>query len=91
MNRAQLRRIVAQDQEERRHRIEKQTTRVERELHNESYKRMIKRYCEVFDANLSEFMQTLQSESKGQFQSHIANLCIRLDFNGFFTQQIDCN
>jgi len=91
MNGAQLRRIVAQDQEERRHRIEKQTTRVERELHNESYKRMIKRYCEVFDANLSEFMQTLQSESKGQFQSHIANLCIRLDFNGFFTQQIDCN
>lgn len=89
MSRTLLRKIVTRDQEERRLRVEKQTARVARELHNESYKRMIKRYGEVFDSNLTEFMQSLQSQPNGRFQSHIANLCIRLDFNGFVTQRMN--
>jgi len=91
MRKALFRKVVAQEQEERRHRIAKQTARVERELHNESYKRMIKRYGEVFDSNLTEFMETLQSQPTGRFQSHIANLCMRLDFNGFVTQKMQHN
>ena len=90
-SRTELRKIVNEDKEERRQRIEKQTARVERELNNESYKRMIKRYCQVFDSNLSEFMLTLHSQPSGRFQSHLANLCIRLDFNGFVTHQMNPN
>lgn len=91
MSKTLFRKVVAQEQEERHDRISKQTARVERELDNESFKRMIKRYGEVFDSNLAEFMQILQSQPTGRFQSHIANLCMRLDFNGFVTQQLQHN
>lgn len=68
--------------------MQKQATRVERELSNESYKRMIARFDEVFSENLADFMKQLLSASNEEHHSQKANLCIRLDYNGFVTRQM---
>ncbi|OQR98601.1 gamma-tubulin complex component [Achlya hypogyna] len=38
-----------------------------------------------FDTLLAEFMQALLHRSHLQFNSHLSNLCTRLDYNGFYT------
>jgi hypothetical protein len=82
-----LRRILAAEREEREAYVERQASRVERELSNDSYKRMVSRYSEVFDSNLAEFLQTLHSEMDGKYHAHMANLCVRLDYNGYVTKR----
>ena len=74
--------------EQRAIRMQKQAARVERELANESYKRMISRYDEVFSENLADFMKQLLSASNEEHHSQKANLCIRLDYNGYVTRQM---
>lgn len=74
--------------EERSLRMHKQAARVERELANESYKRMISRFDEVFTENLATFMKQLLSASTEEHHSQKANLCIRLDYNGFVTKEM---
>lgn len=76
--------IFARD--ERRKRLEKQTARVERELTNESYKRMISRFDEVFNQNLGEFM--MQLKNGDQLHSNGDNLFFRLDYNGYVTRSM---
>ena len=83
-----LRKAMATENEERSLRMQKQAARVERELGNESYKRMIARFDQVFDENLAEFMNLLLSASNEEHHSQKANLCIRLDYNGFVTKQM---
>lgn len=68
--------------------MQKQAARVERELANETYKRMIMRFDEVFSENLAEFMKLLLSASNEEHHSQKANLCIRLDYNGYVTKQM---
>ncbi|KDO30162.1 hypothetical protein SPRG_05354 [Saprolegnia parasitica CBS 223.65] len=38
-----------------------------------------------FDTLLAEFMQQLLHRSHLQYNSHLSNLCTRLDYNGFYT------
>lgn len=68
---------------EREAKQKKQAGIIERELKNETYKRMIRRHEEVFEDNLSDFMGKLKSSF--DHQSQINNLCIRLDYNGFIS------
>lgn len=75
------------ENEERKLRMNKQAARVERELANESYKRMIERFDEVFSENLARFMKQLLAASD-EHHSQKANLCIRLDYNGYVTKQM---
>lgn len=62
---------------------QKQVDKLERELKSDSYKRMIARFEQVFNSNLSEFMQQLMSDSTSHAHTHLANLCVRLDYNGY--------
>uniref|UniRef100_K3WAD4 Gamma tubulin complex component C-terminal domain-containing protein n=1 Tax=Globisporangium ultimum (strain ATCC 200006 / CBS 805.95 / DAOM BR144) TaxID=431595 RepID=K3WAD4_GLOUD len=39
-----------------------------------------------FDSLLGEFMQQLLRRSLLQHNSHLSNLCTRLDYNGFYTK-----
>jgi gamma-tubulin complex component 2 len=77
-------------QEHRQIQKQKQTERLKRELNTESYKRMILRFEQVFNLNLSDFMKQLrQSESSTQYHTHLANLCMRLDYNGYVTKTME--
>lgn len=83
-----IRKAMLSQNEERSLRIRKQASRVERELSNESYTRMISRFDEVFSENLADFMEQLLSASHEEHHSQKANLCIRLDYNGYVTKQM---
>ena len=83
-----IRKAMTTQNEERTLRMQKQAARVEGELAEESYKRMISRYDEVFTENLSNFMKQLLSAAHEEYHSQKANLCIRLDYNGYVTRQM---
>lgn len=85
-----IREKVLAAQEQRQVQKQKQTERLKRELNTESYKRMILRFEQVFNLNLSDFMKQLrQSESSNQYHTHLANLCMRLDYNGYVTKTME--
>ena len=85
-----IREKVLAAQEQRQVQKQKQTERLKRELNTESYKRMISRFEQVFNLNLSDFMKQLrQSESSNQYHTHLSNLCMRLDYNGYVTRTMD--
>jgi hypothetical protein len=86
--RKSVRRAMTADIEERSLRMQKQAARVERELANESYTRMIARFDEVFNENLAQFMMQLLAASRDNHHSQKTNLCIRLDYNGYVTRQM---
>jgi len=80
-----LRGALMSVKEERDILLQRQTRRVGREICGESYKRMIHRFEEVFSADLSAFMIQLNSHT---FSGIVANLGIRLDWNGFVTNSM---
>ena len=67
----------------RKARWEAHTELLERELNTESYKRMISRFSQVFNNNLTDFMTQLRDTSD------CANLLSRLDFNGFVSSSLN--
>eukprot|EP00536_Pseudo-nitzschia_multiseries_P002307 jgi/Psemu1/183312/e_gw1.30.220.1 len=81
-DRNKWRRALMSVKEERDILLQRQTRRVGREICSESYKKMIRRFEEVFSADLSAFMIELNSHT---FSGIVANLGIRLDWNGFVT------
>ena len=64
------------------------TRKVGREISSESYKRMVSRFDEVFNADLADFMMQLNSHTATGL---VANLGIRLDYNGYVTSAIASN
>ena len=80
-----LRRALMSVKEERDILHQRQTRRVGREICSESYKRMIRRFEEVFSADLSAFMIQLNSHTSSGI---VANLGIRLDWNSFLSNSI---
>jgi gamma-tubulin complex component 2 len=46
---------------------------------------MIQEFQRNFDKQLGEFMSQLLADSSLQYNSHLSNLCVRLDYNGFYT------
>jgi hypothetical protein len=42
----------------------------------------------VFNSNLSEFMSQLMSDSNSHAHTHLANLCVRLDYNGYVSRSM---
>ena len=88
VNKKKMRHALLAAQEQRRARKKKQIDRLQRELNTESYKKMIVRFEQVFNTHLSEFMSQLMSDSDGGYHSHLSNLCIRLDFNGYVTSSM---
>jgi len=66
----------------------KQADKLGKELKSDSYRRMISRFEQVFNSNLSEFMVQLMSDSNSHAHMHLTNLCVRLDYNGFVTRSM---
>jgi len=81
-DRNKMRRSLMSVKEERDILLQRQTRRVGREICGESYKKMIQRFEEVFNADLSAFMIELNSHTSSGI---VANLGIRLDWNGYVT------
>jgi hypothetical protein len=79
---------IAAEKEQKRMQKQKQIDKLERELNSDSYRRMILRFEQVFNSNLSEFMTQLMSDSNSHAHTHLANLCVRLDYNGFVTRSM---
>jgi hypothetical protein len=88
MDKKRLSRALASMKEEREAVHHRQTRRVGREVASESYKRMIQRFDEVFNADLADFMMQLNSHTASGI---VANLGIRLDYNGYVTSSIAMN
>lgn len=80
-------RMAAQKQE-RLLQKQKQIDKLERELKSDSYRKMISRFEQVFNSNLSEFMTQLMSDSNSHAHTHLANLCVRLDYNGYVSRSM---
>ena len=80
--RSRLRKTAKAEAAARKARWEAHTELLERELNTESYKRMISRFSQVFNNNLTDFMTQLRDTSD------CANLLSRLDFNGFVSSSL---
>ena len=74
--------------QQRKVRKQRQIDMLQRELRTETYKNMIIRFEQVFNSNLSEFMKQLMADSEGRYHTHLSNLCVRLDYNGFVTRSM---
>lgn len=78
-----LHRALSALKEEREAVHHRQTRRVGREVCSESYRRMLERFDVVFSNDVSVFMVQLNTHTSS---STVANLGIRLDFNGFVSK-----
>jgi hypothetical protein len=73
-------------QAEREKRVQRQSTRVEREVCSKPYRNMVQTFEEVFSKNLRAFMVLLTNSDSSQ--THQANLCVRLDCNGYIANSL---
>lgn len=80
-----MRRALISTRQEREALIHRQTRRVGREVTSDSYQRMVQRFDEVFTADLFDVMMQLNSHTASGL---VANLGVRLDYNGFVTASI---
>jgi hypothetical protein len=85
MDKKKLRRALNLVKEERAMLHHRQIRRVGREICSDSYKRMVRRFEEVFSADLALFMMQLNAQNASGM---VANLGLRLDWNGFITSSI---
>jgi sorbitol-specific phosphotransferase system component IIA len=83
-----LRRNLVSLREERANLQYRQTRKVGREVASDSYKKMVARFDEVFNADLADFMMQLNTHTETGL---VANLGIRLDYNGYVTAAIASN
>ena len=83
-----LHRNLVSLKEERANSLYRQTRKVGREVSSDSYKRMVSRFDQVFNADLADFMMQLNSHTATGL---VANLGIRLDYNGYVTSAIATN
>ena len=80
--RSRLRKTAKDQAAARKARWEAHTELLEGELNTDSYKRMISRFSQVFNNNLTDFMTQLRDSGE------CANLLSRLDFNGFVSSSL---
>ena len=80
-----LRKALASTKEERHAIHQRQVRRVGREVKSDSYKRMVRRFDEVFTQDLAHFMRLLNANTTSGI---VANLAIRLDYNGYVTSSM---
>lgn len=80
-----LRKALSSTKEERQMIYNRQIRRVGREVNSASYQRMVRRFDEVFTQDLANFMLQLNAHTTSGI---VANLGIRLDYNGFVSTTI---
>lgn len=64
-----------------------QTDFIKREGRQETFARYLTLFQDRFDKEVSEFLEKLWTDS---YRSHpqLSNLCVRLDYNGYYSQKI---
>lgn len=67
----------------RKERTEKESEAIKKAIKDQSYMRMVDRFQKAFDGLIMELLKVL-TQSK-RYETHIANLATRLDYNGFYT------
>eukprot|EP00605_Chrysophyceae_sp_TOSAG23-4_P002805 GSChrysophyteH1.ASY1.ANO1.3089.1 assembled CDS len=72
---------------QRRARLTTQSKYMSREMGHQSFKRILAKFYETFDAQVGDFLESLWADS---YKSHpqLANLCTRLDYNGFYSSKL---
>jgi hypothetical protein len=85
LDKKRLLRALDSVKEERMMLLHRQTRRVGREVCSESYQKMVRRFEEVFRADLALFMMQLNAHTASGM---VANLALRLDWNGYVTDSI---
>ena len=80
--RSRLRKTAKAEAASRKARWLEHAKRLEQELNTESYKRMISRFGQVFNNNLTDFMTQLRDTGD------CSNLLARLDYNGFVSSSL---
>merc|ERR1712137_1360167 len=69
----------------RRTRVKVQSEHLRQVVSTSSYRDIILRSQTRFDTILTEFMESLvQEAARGEYHSHLTNLCTRLDFNSYY-------
>lgn len=68
----------------RKERIEKKSESMRQALGEQNYQRTISKFQITFDNHMRELLQVL-TQSK-RYETHIANLATRLDFNGYYSE-----
>eukprot|EP00743_Colponemidia_sp_Colp-15_P006425 GILK01006915.1.p1 GENE.GILK01006915.1~~GILK01006915.1.p1 ORF type:complete len:955 (+),score=184.16 GILK01006915.1:253-2865(+) len=66
-------------------RIEVESEHIGRVAQEKNYLRMIEKFSGNFDKHLKDFLERLKDQSKSRYDSHLTNLCTRLDYNSFYT------
>ena len=83
-----LHKMMASVRDERRKRVSKLTDRMKHAIESDNYQKMIQRFVQVFDTQMSDFMTQLVVDSQAHYHAHLTNLSTRLDFNGYVTKSM---
>ena len=68
--------------------IQRCSDRILQEYRTENYQHMIKKFDQVFTSHLAEFMKNLNSDYGQRSNSHLTNLFMQLDYNGFVSSSL---
>lgn len=63
-----------------------QTLFINTETSHESFLRMLEKFNDAFDKQLGQFLERLLVDSYNH-HAQLSNLCVRLDYNGFYTSK----
>jgi len=70
----------------RRTRLNTQSKYMTREMTHAAFQRILSKFSDTFDTQISTFLDNLYSDSYRQ-HPQLANLCSRLDYNGFYSSK----
>jgi hypothetical protein len=75
-----------QMQQQRRQRHAMQTETLQQEMSHEACHRVLTKFATTFDSQLKELLDGLWNNAYRQ-HAQLANLCVRLDYNGFYSSE----
>ena len=68
----------------KRSKLNLQTQLINKEATHEAYQKTLLKFTSTFDSQLAEFLEKLWAASH-RHHPQLSNLCVRLDYNGFYT------
>jgi len=75
---------AASNNSDRSSRVQSQATYIKQETSHDVFSRMLQKFSDTFDAQLKEFLERLWTDSYSH-HPQLSNLCVRLDYNAFYT------
>ena len=68
----------------RKEKIKQQSNAIKTAIEEQHYFRMVDKFKSTFDNHVRELLQVLKDSKR--YDSHIANLATRLDYNGYYSE-----